>query len=186
MNLDEITSQIMADERNRSYTERGIPPIFQIHEKAKILLIGQAPGKKVEQSLIPFHDQSGNTLMQWMGIDPETFYSDQIAIMPMDFYYPGKGKTGDLPPRAFGTGVSRKAAPADARHTGHHSDRKLFHPVLSGKVCEAEPDRDCAELCRISAGLLSDCASESSERPLAEKQSLVLRGSGPGASENCE
>lgn len=101
MNLDEITSQIMADARNRSYTERGIPPIFQIHEKARILLIGQAPGKKVEQSLIPFHDQSGNTLMQWMGIDPETFYSDQIAIMPMDFYYPGKGKTGDLPPRAF-------------------------------------------------------------------------------------
>ena len=101
MNLDEITSQIMADERNRSYTERGIPPIFQIHEKARILLIGQAPGKKVEQSLIPFHDQSGNTLMQWMGIDPETFYSDQIAIMPMDFYYPGKGKTGDLPPRKF-------------------------------------------------------------------------------------
>ena len=55
----------------------------------------------MEQSLIPFHDQSGNTLMQWMGIDPETFYSDQIVIMPMDFYYPGKGKTGDLPPRAF-------------------------------------------------------------------------------------
>ena len=58
MNLDEITSQIMADERNRSYIERGIPPIFQIHEKARILLIWQAPGKKVEQSLIPFHDQS--------------------------------------------------------------------------------------------------------------------------------
>ena len=44
---------------------------------------------------------SGEKLMEWMGIDRDTFYSEKIAIVPMDFYYPGKGKTGDLPPRKF-------------------------------------------------------------------------------------
>ncbi len=99
--IEEITEELKSDERNRSYTERGIPPIFQINKEAKVLIIGQAPGKKVEESGIPFHDKSGERLMDWMGIDPETFYSEQIAIMPMDFYYPGKAKTGDLPPRSF-------------------------------------------------------------------------------------
>ena len=99
--IEEITEELKSDERNRSYTERGITPIFQINKEAKVLIIGQAPGKKVEESGIPFHDKSGERLMDWMGIDPETFYSEQIAIMPMDFYYPGKAKTGDLPPRSF-------------------------------------------------------------------------------------
>jgi uracil-DNA glycosylase len=99
--IEKITEELKSDERNRSYTERGIPPIFQINKGAKVLIIGQAPGKKVEESGIPFHDKSGERLMDWMGIGPETFYSEQIAIMPMDFYYPGKAKTGDLPPRSF-------------------------------------------------------------------------------------
>ncbi len=99
--IEEITEELKSDERNRSYTERGITPIFQINKEAKVLIIGQAPGKKVEESGIPFHDKSGERLMDWMGIGPETFYSEQIAIMPMDFYYPGKAKTGDLPPRSF-------------------------------------------------------------------------------------
>ena len=99
--IEEITEELKSDERNRSYTERGLTPIFQINKEAKVLIIGQAPGKKVEESGIPFHDKSGERLMDWMGIDPETFYSEQIAIMPMDFYYPGKAKTGDLPPRSF-------------------------------------------------------------------------------------
>lgn len=99
--IEEITEELKSDERNRSYTERGITPIFQINKGAKVLIIGQAPGKKVEESGIPFHDKSGERLMDWMGIGPETFYSEQIAIMPMDFYYPGKAKTGDLPPRSF-------------------------------------------------------------------------------------
>lgn len=99
--LQKIEEQIKSDPRNAAYTDKGIPPIFQIHPEARILIIGQAPGRKVEQSRIPFHDQSGEKLMKWMGISREIFYSSQIAIMPMDFYYPGKGKTGDLPPRKF-------------------------------------------------------------------------------------
>ena len=101
MSISKIVEQLKADERNAEYTERGIPPIFQLNEGAKILIIGQAPGRKVEESKIPFDDKSGEKLITWMGIDRETFYSDKIAILPMDFYYPGKGKTGDLPPRKF-------------------------------------------------------------------------------------
>ena len=99
--FNKIIKRLKEDSRNKSYTERGIPPIFQVSPKAQILIIGQAPGKKVEESLIPFNDKSGEKLVQWMGIDRDTFYSEEIAILPMDFYYPGKGKTGDLPPRSF-------------------------------------------------------------------------------------
>lgn len=101
MNLEEIITEVKNDPRNAQYTEKGIPPILQVNKEAKILIIGQAPGRKVEESLIPFNDQSGITLMEWLGINRETFYSKQIGILPMDFYYPGKGKTGDLPPRPF-------------------------------------------------------------------------------------
>ena len=101
MSISSIVEKIKSDERNAEYTERGIPPIFQLNEGAKILIIGQAPGRKVEESQIPFDDKSGEKLITWMGIDRETFYSNKIAILPMDFYYPGKGKTGDLPPRKF-------------------------------------------------------------------------------------
>ena len=101
MSISKIVEEIKADERNAEYTRRGIPPIFQLNKDAKILIIGQAPGRKVEESKIPFDDKSGEKLISWMGIDRETFYSDKIAILPMDFYYPGKGKTGDLPPRKF-------------------------------------------------------------------------------------
>lgn len=101
MSLNDIISQIENDSRNYEYTKRNIPPILRVNSKAKVLIIGQAPGKKVEESLIPFNDKSGDTLISWMGIDRDTFYSDKIAILPMDFYYPGKGKTGDLPPRKF-------------------------------------------------------------------------------------
>lgn len=99
--LEELIAEIKALPENQSYTERGIPPIFQLHEESRILLVGQAPGRKVEESGIPFHDLSGKRLMEWMGISEEVFYGKSISIIPMDFYYPGKGKGGDLPPRPF-------------------------------------------------------------------------------------
>lgn len=101
MTLEDIMKTIKEDSRNEAYTKKGISPILQINETAEILIIGQAPGKKTEEAGIPFNDRSGENLIKWMGIDKKTFYSDKIAIMPMDFYYPGKAKTGDLPPRSF-------------------------------------------------------------------------------------
>lgn len=101
MTLDDIIKEIKEDPRNEEYTKRGIGPIFQVDKNAKILLIGQAPGRIVEETGIPFNDKSGDKLRKWMGIDKEKFYSKEIAILPMDFYYPGKAKQGDLPPRKF-------------------------------------------------------------------------------------
>ena len=67
---------------------------------ARILIIGQAPGTRVHQTGIPWNDPSGERLRDWMQIDDELFYNEQhIAIIPMGFCYPGKGKSGDLPPR---------------------------------------------------------------------------------------
>ena len=100
-NFTKIKNALISDERNSDYSKRGILPIYQVSEEAKILIIGQAPGAKVEENGIPFMDKSGEKLRDWMGVDEETFYSKKIAIMPMDFYFPGKGKTGDLPPRKF-------------------------------------------------------------------------------------
>lgn len=75
-------------------------PIVAAHPSAKILIIGHAPGTKVHQTGVPWDDPSGRQLRKWMGVTDETFYDEtQIAQMPMGFCYPGKGKSGDLPPR---------------------------------------------------------------------------------------
>ena len=80
----------------------GVRPVVQFGPHAKVLIAGQAPGSKVHASGIPFDDASGDRLREWLGIDKETFYDvSQIAILPMGFCYPGKGKSGDLPPMAI-------------------------------------------------------------------------------------
>lgn len=78
----------------------GPRPVLQADPKASILIVGQAPGTAVHASGQPFDDPSGDRLRDWMGVSPETFYDpQQIALVPMGFCYPGKGKGGDLPPR---------------------------------------------------------------------------------------
>ena len=101
MEFDDIVKKLEDDPRNKTYTDRGIGPIFQADKDAKILLIGQAPGRIVEETGIPFNDKSGEKLRTWMGIDKDRFYSKDIAIVPMDFYFPGKAKQGDKAPRKF-------------------------------------------------------------------------------------
>lgn len=78
----------------------GPRPVVQLHPQARILIAGQAPGRKVHESGVPFDDASGDRLREWLGVSRETFYdAKQIAILPVGFCYPGTGKTGDLPPR---------------------------------------------------------------------------------------
>ncbi len=75
-------------------------PVLRASASSRILIVGQAPGTKVHASGIPWDDASGKRLRDWMGVDSETFYDvDKVAIVPMGFCYPGKGKSGDLPPR---------------------------------------------------------------------------------------
>ncbi len=82
------------------FLPNGVRPILQANSKAKILIAGQAPGRKVHRSGILFDDNSGNRLRDWMDITKKIFYDDEkIAILPMGFCYPGTGKHGDFPPR---------------------------------------------------------------------------------------
>lgn len=76
-------------------------PIIQIDSQAQILIAGQAPGRKVQDTGIPFNDASGKRLRSWMGLDSEQFYNPKIvAILPMGFCFPGSTTSGDLPPRS--------------------------------------------------------------------------------------
>ncbi|XID75678.1 uracil-DNA glycosylase family protein [Alkanindiges sp. WGS2144] len=79
------------------YTPR---PILQVNPQAKILIASQAPGRKAHDSGTPFNDVSGDRLRHWLGMSREAFYdASKVAIVPMGFCYPGRGKSGDLPPR---------------------------------------------------------------------------------------
>jgi len=83
-----------------AHLPHGVRPVLQIHPQARVLIAGQAPGRKVHASGVPFDDASGNRLREWMGVTREVFYDPkQVAILPMGFCFPGTGKSGDLPPR---------------------------------------------------------------------------------------
>jgi uracil-DNA glycosylase len=75
-------------------------PIVQVGTGARIVIIGQAPGRRVHESGIPWDDPSGRTLRRWLGLTDDDFYDpDLVALVPMGFCYPGSAKSGDLPPR---------------------------------------------------------------------------------------
>ena len=75
-------------------------PLYQIEPAAEILIISQAPSRKAQESMTFWNDPSGDRLRDWMGLTTDQFYhSGKIAVMPLDFYFPGKGVHGDLPPR---------------------------------------------------------------------------------------
>lgn len=78
----------------------GPRPIVAAHEQSKIAIVGQAPGSKVHKTGVPWDDPSGRQLRKWLGVTDEDFYNEELfALIPMGFCYPGKGKSGDLPPR---------------------------------------------------------------------------------------
>lgn len=99
--LEQLAAEIRACTLCSAQLPLGPRPIVRLHADARLLIIGQAPGTKVHASGVPWDDASGERLRHWMGVDRETFYdAARIAIMPMGFCYPGRGKGGDLPPRS--------------------------------------------------------------------------------------
>ena len=78
----------------------GPRPVLRASPTARVMIVGQAPGTRVHATGIPFNDPSGDTLRRWLGMDRDTFYNvSRIAIVPTGFCYPGKGPSGDAPPR---------------------------------------------------------------------------------------
>ncbi len=96
----QLSNKIIACETCIKFLPNKPKPIFQFNENSRIMITGQAPGQKVHDAGIPFFDKSGETLRRWLGVTEEQFYNPSLfAIVPMGFCFPGKGKTGDLPPR---------------------------------------------------------------------------------------
>jgi uracil-DNA glycosylase len=98
--LDALLARIRACRLCETHLPLGPRPVLRARSSARLLVVGQAPGTKVHESGIPWNDASGIRLRHWLGVDRDAFYDEQrIAIVPMGFCYPGKGETGDLPPR---------------------------------------------------------------------------------------
>lgn len=95
-----LYEQIVADPMNADYTDQGWQPVYSASPHSRIVIVGQAPGRVAQESGKPWNDISGQNLRRWLNVTEEQFYDPRLfALMPMDFYYPGKGKHGDLPPR---------------------------------------------------------------------------------------
>lgn len=98
--IDQVLAQIRACRLCEAYLPQGPRPVVQASAESRVLIVSQAPGRKVHETGIPFNDPSGKRLRQWMGVDEATFYDPRaVAIVPMGFCFPGSGKGGDLPPR---------------------------------------------------------------------------------------
>ncbi len=98
--LASVLTEVRACTICADHLPMGPRPVLQMHASARILIAGQAPGRKVHETGIPFDDASGDRLRQWMGVSREVFYDPkQVAILPMGFCYPGTGRSGDLQPR---------------------------------------------------------------------------------------
>ena len=100
LSASELKKNIIACTLCKSYLPFPAKPTLSFSTTSKILIIGQAPGIKVHESGIPWNDASGDRLREWLGVTKKQFYSTKnFSIVPMGFCYPGKGKSGDLPPR---------------------------------------------------------------------------------------
>lgn len=98
--MDNLLSEIKNCTICEKHLALGPRPVVRAHKDARVVIIGQAPGTKVHASGIPWDDASGKQLRKWMNVSDDEFYDvTKFAIVPMGFCYPGKGKSGDLPPR---------------------------------------------------------------------------------------
>jgi uracil-DNA glycosylase len=106
---EKLCAEVRACKLCAAHLPLGPRPVFQLHPSARILIVGQAPGRKVHESGIPFNDPSGERLRRWLGVTREEFYDPhKIALLPMGFCFPGTGKGGDLPPRQECAAIWRK------------------------------------------------------------------------------
>jgi len=114
--LTSLLAEIRACTLCAEHLPLGPRPVVQAHASARVLVVGQAPGRRVHETGLPFNDPSGDRLREWMGVTRETFYdARQIALVPMGFCFPGTGKSGDLPPRPECAAAWREALLAKLR-----------------------------------------------------------------------
>lgn len=104
MTNDDGLEALLAEVRACRVCEEHLPlgprPILRADARARVLIVGQAPGTRVHATGIPWNDPSGDRLRGWLAVDRDMFYDERrFAIIPTGFCYPGRGRSGDLPPR---------------------------------------------------------------------------------------
>lgn len=98
--MQDLLSQIAQCKTCEKHLPHGCRPVMSAGSKSRLLIIGQAPGRRVHETGIPWNDPSGDNLRAWLNMDKSVFYdASKVSLMPMGFCYPGTGKSGDLPPR---------------------------------------------------------------------------------------
>lgn len=95
-----LRKKIITHESNTQFQKLGYAPLFTGSPSSKIVIIGQAPGIRAQMTGKVWDDASGDKLIEWLGVTPEQFRDERLfSHIPMDFYYPGRGPSGDKPPR---------------------------------------------------------------------------------------
>ncbi|UGB38565.1 uracil-DNA glycosylase family protein [Frateuria soli] len=98
--LERLLAEIRACQLCAAHLPHGVRPVLQASATARLLIVSQAPGRKVHASGVPFDDVSGDRLRDWLGLDKPAFYdAARVAIVPMGFCFPGSAHGADLPPR---------------------------------------------------------------------------------------
>jgi len=100
MELERLLEKVRACRVCEAFLPNPPKPILLAGASARVMIVGQAPGRRVHETGIPWNDPSGDRLRSWLGVGREAFYDTaRFAIIPTAFCYPGTGKGGDLPPR---------------------------------------------------------------------------------------
>lgn len=98
--FETIRESLVQDSTNAAMLQQGWQPLYSASGGAKIAVVGQAPGRRAQASGVPWDDASGRNLVDWLGVSEEEFRNPNLfALLGMDFFYPGTGRSGDLPPR---------------------------------------------------------------------------------------
>ncbi|MBT2333330.1 uracil-DNA glycosylase family protein [Variovorax paradoxus] len=138
---------LLADIRNCTACAAHLPlgprPVVQASASARLLIVGQAPSMTVHATGAPWNDMSGEQLRRWLGIDRELFYdAARVAIMPMGYCYPGRGSSGDLPPRRECAGLWHARLLAQMNQVeltlliGQYAQRHFLGAARKGSVTE--------------------------------------------------
>jgi uracil-DNA glycosylase len=99
--LERLLAEVAACSECAAHLPHAPRPVVRAGARARVLIVGQAPGRRVHATGVPWNDASGVRLRQWLGVDEDAFYdTERFALVPMGFCYPGKGPSGDLPPRS--------------------------------------------------------------------------------------
>ena len=152
-------------------------PVFLVGRSARLLIVGQAPGRRVHETGIPWNDPSGEVLREWLALEREAFYdTSRIAIVPVGLCYPGTVDGVDLPP-------CRECAPAwqPRFRAALPAIRQLRAGLLPRQGEETVARGYRARLPRLSSGILRPAAPELAQQAVAAQEPLVRRRRHPGA-----